>query len=71
MTIDELIQLAGDLQLDPIDLDTDVHDHASQMASGVNNAGLDAQIRFLVEQIGEEDCENLLRQEHEIKFHGD
>lgn len=36
----------------PLDLDEDVHDAASRMASDTNNGGIDAQVDFLVEHLG-------------------
>jgi hypothetical protein len=38
--------------LQPEDLDESVHDVASGIASDANNGGLDAQVRFLVKELG-------------------
>jgi len=41
-------------------LDDFVHDLANQIASGVNNDGIDSQIEFIVEQCGERTTQTLL-----------
>lgn len=50
--VGQLVADAVSKGLEPEDLDELVHDSASQMASAINNGGLDDQIVFLVEQFG-------------------
>lgn len=57
---ESLYEKYGNL-VDPADLDDDVSDAADSIASGVNNSGLDEQIKFLVEQIGAAETEKLLK----------
>ena len=56
-----LLKLAEELGLESQDLDEAVHDAASHIGSGVNNQGLDRQIQFLVEQLGEQGAEEEIR----------
>ncbi len=41
-------------------LDDEVHDVASHIGSNVNNGGLEAQIKFLLENCGEESVTNII-----------
>ena len=43
--------------LQPEDLDETVHDLTSSTASDINNGGLDAQVRYLVKEMGPEEAE--------------
>ena len=43
------------------DLDEAVHDVVSGLATNVNNAGLEAQIEFLMQRLGAEEARQLLR----------
>ncbi|ONI88124.1 hypothetical protein ALI22I_20515 [Saccharothrix sp. ALI-22-I] len=58
---DRLIALAEQPGVDPVNLDDLVHDGFSAAASSVNNQGLDAQIRYLVERYGKVVTENDVR----------
>ncbi|MFF5097904.1 MULTISPECIES: hypothetical protein [Actinosynnema] len=55
-----LLALAEALHVDPLDLDDTVHDLVDKSASAINNGGLDKQIPFLVDQLGEVATEQLL-----------
>ncbi|MCK2240050.1 MULTISPECIES: hypothetical protein [unclassified Crossiella] len=57
-----LTALAENLGLLPEDLDDTVHDQASRPATAINNGGLDAQIFYLVEQMGEAETEQAIRE---------
>ncbi|MCP1540111.1 hypothetical protein [Methylorubrum extorquens] len=59
----ELVALAHRHNLKPEDLDDSVHDAASSYASTINNAGLEGQIAFLVEQWGVEETRKFLADE--------
>ena len=48
---------AGSAGLKPEDLDESVHDLASSIASDVNNDGVEAQVRYLVREMGVKDAE--------------
>ena len=68
--VQELVTLAeqrqaedGDLQVDV--LDELVHECASKPASDINNAGLEAQITFLLEQLGEQHLRAELAKEND------
>ena len=56
-----LQELAVALGLESEDLDEAVHDAASHIGSNVNNQGLDRQIQFLVDQLGEQGAEEEIR----------
>lgn len=56
-----LLELAEELGLDMLDLYDPVHDLASTAASDVNNAGVDAQVRYLLKELGEAGAEQEIR----------
>lgn len=56
-----LLALASELGVDPLDLDDAVHDLHSTPASQINNGGLPAQISYLLDQLGEAEVADLLR----------
>ena len=62
MTIKQLTQLAISLGLDDGGLDDVVHDAASRIGSDANNAGIEAQVRFLVAQYDEHEAEQAIRE---------
>ena len=57
---EELAAWAAGLGLEAEDLDDLIHDAYSKQASGVNNGGLDSQVRFLIESYGTEGALSLL-----------
>ena len=59
--IERLVQLTRDRGSE-IDLDNLVHDAASALAAGVNNGGVEEQVRFLCEQWGVTEVKGILRQ---------
>lgn len=63
MSYDELVALAKELDRTPDHLDDTVHDTASSYASSINNAGVERQIAFLLDQCGEDDVEAMIRGE--------
>ena len=50
--MDRLVGKAQAADLSPEDLDETVHELAASIAADINNGGLDAQIGYLVEQMG-------------------
>jgi hypothetical protein len=60
LSTDELVAWARSRGLSPEDLDDRVHDLVSAQASNLNNGGLGAQIKFLVEQLGAAETRKLL-----------
>jgi hypothetical protein len=59
MSVVELEELCGELGLEPIDLDDLVHDCAASMAATINNGGLEHQLKFLQEQLGDSAAESI------------
>jgi hypothetical protein len=59
--VDRLTELADRLGASELDLDEDVHDLASQIASEVNNSGLAGQIAYLVREAGPAEAERMIR----------
>ncbi|ATY17131.1 hypothetical protein CU254_41890 (plasmid) [Amycolatopsis sp. AA4] len=59
--LQNLLALAAELDLDPLDLNDVVHDLHSLPASAINNGGLEAQITYLLAELGETELEELLR----------
>lgn len=57
-----LAALAEQLGLDMLDLYDVVHDLHSKPASQINNNGLGAQIRYLLDQLGETETEQVIRE---------
>lgn len=55
-----LIQKAEKLGIDAESLDDAVHDAASQVASAINNGGIEDQIAYLLEQLGVEETARIL-----------
>jgi hypothetical protein len=55
--VQRLATKAGSAGLKPEDLDESVHDLASSIASDVNNDGVEAQVRYLVREMGVKDAE--------------
>jgi hypothetical protein len=55
-----LIRKAEELGIEPELLDEAVHDAADSAAASINNAGVDDQITYLIEQCGPEETEELL-----------
>lgn len=58
---ERLSTLAEDLNLDPLALDDRVHDLVADRATGINNGGLEAQISYLLGELGEADTEQAIR----------
>jgi hypothetical protein len=56
----ELVAWAQSQGLGPEDLDDEIHDQVSVVASNLNNRGLSAQIEFLVGQFGGAETQELL-----------
>jgi hypothetical protein len=56
-----LVALAEELDVDPFHLDDLVHDLSSNSASEINNDGLEAQIPFLLDEVGEVETEQAIR----------
>lgn len=56
-----LLALAEALQVDPLDLEDTVHDLVGKSAGAINNGGLDKQVPFLLDQLGEAATEQLIR----------
>ena len=54
-----LTEKADEAGLDAADLDELVHDIASGIAADANNGGLEAQIAFIVSQLGPEGVKNV------------
>jgi hypothetical protein len=52
--IDELVKLLEVKGIDAQDVDEDVHEAKACEAAAINNGGLDEQIEYLYEQLGEE-----------------
>jgi len=57
----DLVLLAEELGVQAADLDDYVHEAAANMAAGINNDGLDEQVRYLVAELGDEAVEDFLR----------
>ena len=55
--VTKLTAKARSAGLQPEDLDETVHDLKSSTASDINNGGLDAQVRYLVKEMGPEEAE--------------
>ena len=62
MSIATLKKLCADKGLEAAHLDDAVHEIASQIGSAVNNGGVDEQIRFLVENMGEDMAAKQIRE---------
>ena len=60
-TDNELVETAERLGLEAKDLDEAVHDAKGEEAAHINNAGLEAQIEYLVATHGATTVEELLR----------
>jgi hypothetical protein len=60
MTRDDLLAAALAAGLEPADFDKAVHEAKAEEASTVNNAGLEAQLDFLIEAYGLEATRSLL-----------
>ena len=58
--IERLVDKADAAGLEPEDLDEIVHEFAASVAADVNNAGLDDQIRYLVDGMGVQQTERQL-----------
>ncbi|MCI2421125.1 hypothetical protein MOQ72_27145 [Saccharopolyspora sp. K220] len=56
-----LLALAEKLELDTLDLYDVVHDLHTKPASTINNDGLETQIRYLLDQLGEAETEQVIR----------
>lgn len=56
-----LVALADELNVDPRRLDDLVHDLISNSASEINNGGLEAQIAYLLDEVGEVETEQAIR----------
>jgi len=59
--IARLVDTASKLGLQPEDLDEMVHDAAGNLAASIDNAGLDEQVAWLVDQLGIGDVETCIR----------
>lgn len=57
---ERLLALAEDLNVDPLALDERVHDLVADMATGINNGGLEAQIAYLLGELGEAETEQAI-----------
>lgn len=57
---DQLIAAAQAADIDPIELDELVHDLVSRKASRINNGGLDSQIRYITDQLGDDQARRQL-----------
>ena len=60
-SVEELIDLADHLELDAGDLDEEVHQAASEIASEVNNNGIETQLEFLVSSWGLDEVIEIVR----------
>lgn len=56
-----LTALAAELGASELVLDEDVHDMASSVGSDVNNGGMPAQVKYLVEMAGAAEAEQMIR----------
>ena len=63
MTQFQLVELAAQLGIESEYLDEAVHEAASDLASAINNGGINDQIEFLISRYegGEKDVEELLQ----------
>ena len=59
--IARLVDTANKLGLQPEDLDEAVHDAAGSLAASIDNAGLDEQVSWLVDQLGIGDVETCIK----------
>jgi hypothetical protein len=56
-----MVALAEELNVDPRGLDDVVHDLVSNTASEINNGGLEAQIAYLLDEVGEAETAQAIR----------
>lgn len=55
-----LIRKAEDLKIEPEQLDEAVHEAAAAAVAAINNAGIEDQVTYLIEQFGVEETEKIL-----------
>jgi hypothetical protein len=66
--IEELVALVGPRGIETDKLDEYVHDAVAAHASEVNNSGVEAQIRFLLDEFGAKETRRIVESERISKF---